>query len=107
MSGRRAKSSGTISIGSWSKMAGAGPAESTARKNLPTNSRGYTIGKTSFRLFAWKNFSSPSIDATTKCANEFLTGYRYPAVTNLPMLFTLSGVSARTLEQNIAVTAFF
>ena len=107
LSGRRAKSSGTISTGSWSITAGAGPAESTARMNLPTNSRGYIIGKTSFRLFAWKNFNSPSIIATTKCANEFLTGYRYPAVTNLPMLLTLSGVSARTLEQNIAVTAFF
>jgi len=54
-----------------------------------------------------KKINSPSVTATTKCANEFLTGYRYPAVTNLPMLFTLSGVSARILEQNIAVTAFF
>ena len=31
---------------------GAGPTESTAQMNLPTNSKGYTSGKTSFRLFA-------------------------------------------------------
>ena len=64
-------------------------------------------GKNELWALRLENFQFIFNGRNTKCANEFLTGYRFSAVTNLPMLFILSGVSARTLEQNIAVTAFF
>ena len=69
------KSLGTTSTGDLSSIF-LGTPSGVETTNLWIKSGGNTNGSTNFKLFAWKYLSSLSIMATTKWANEFLTGHR-------------------------------